>query len=478
MKRLGCLFLFVFLTMKIFAVDTLYLSLDQVIERSKEFSLDALVAQNSYLASYWQFRSYKAGMLPQIGISATLPYYSKSYNQFQDSEGNYSYISNYYSSIATELFISQHIPFTGGRISLETSFQQLRQFGSNGYRSFVVVPAAIRIEQPLFAYNPFKWSRKVEPLKYQEAQRQLTANMEQVSLQAIQHYFDLLLCEINADIARQNLLNTEKIYTVATAKHAIGQFPENDLMGLKVSLLNAEIALANTESSVKAKMMQLCSFLGYGDDVYIKVEIPNHFPYDNDPLDYKVVLQKALENSAFTLQIQREMIESEALVRQAKTSRWSANLFVSLGFSGVDEQLATALNHEHWRDNQIVNLGLSIPILDWGKGKGKVKMAEANREIVEASLTKEQQEFDQNVYMIVQLFNDQFKQLELAKMTDEIARKRYAINVETYLLGKTDMLNLNDAQLSKDEARRNYVEHVYRLWSYYYRIRALTLCEI
>jgi hypothetical protein len=87
---------------------------------------------------------------------------------------------------------------TGGSISLETGFQQLRQFGTDGYRSFVVVPALLMLSQPVFGYNRFKWLRKIEPLKFQEAERQLGTNIEQIALKVVSHYFNLLLCEINA----------------------------------------------------------------------------------------------------------------------------------------------------------------------------------------------------------------------------------------------------------------------------------------
>ena len=67
--------------------------------------------------------------------------------------------------------------------------------------------------------------------------------------------------------------------------------------------------------------------------------------------------------------------------------------------------------------------------------------------------------------------------MELAKETDIIAQQRYNTSIEAFVLGKIDVLNLNDSQSSKDEARRNYIEQMYLLWSYYYQIRSLTLYD-
>ena len=145
--------------------------------------------------------------------------------------------------------------------------------------------------------------------------------------------------------------------------------------------------------------------------------------------------------------------------------------------SGQEDTFSRAFNSNNWRNNQIVNVGIKIPILDWGKGKGKVKIAEAERDVENSRIEKEQMDFNQNVFLRVQNFNSQSKQLELAKETDKIAQQRYNTSIEAFVLGKIDVLNLNDSQSSKDEARRNYIEQMYQLWSYYYQIRSLTLYD-
>ena len=59
---------------------------------------------------------------------------------------------------------------------------------------------------------------KIEPEKYKQAQQQFAVNMENVAVQAISYYFDLLLAMINVDIDRQNLKNSEKLMQIAQGK--------------------------------------------------------------------------------------------------------------------------------------------------------------------------------------------------------------------------------------------------------------------
>ncbi|GAB6119427.1 TolC family protein [Dysgonomonas termitidis] len=459
------------------AQDTITISLTDAINRSVSNSVDAVVARNQYKSSYWGYRTYKAELLPEVTLNSTLPYYSKSYNQFQNTDGTYTYVSNDYSRIDGGLSISQNIPLTGGILSVESSFERLQQYGEGGSTRYMGIPASVTLEQPIFGFNRVKWLQRIEPVKYKEAQQKLIGDMEEVSNTAIQYYFNLLLGQINMEIAEQNLKNSEKLYTIAEAKRKIGQISENDLLQLKVSLLKAESYLTDAQASLNARMFQLRSFLNYGEYLILKPIIPESLADKLPVLSYAQVIALARENNSFTRNVQKRMLEANRDVSQAKADRWNAKLFVSFGMSGQEDTFSRAFNSNNWRNNQIVNVGIKIPILDWGKGKGKVKIAEAERDVENSRIEKEQMDFNQNVFLRVQNFNSQSKQLELAKETDKIAQQRYNTSIEAFVLGKIDVLNLNDSQSSKDEARRNYIEQMYQLWSYYYQIRSLTLYD-
>ena len=145
--------------------------------------------------------------------------------------------------------------------------------------------------------------------------------------------------------------------------------------------------------------------------------------------------------------------------------------------SGKARVLGRAYDPHDWRDDQVISLGISIPILDWGKRKGEVRIAEANRELTLSQIEKEKTDFDQNIFLQVQYFNSQPHRLKLAEENAELAVQRYETTVEAFIRGKTDILTLNDAQSSKDAALQDCIEQMYRLWDYYFRIRSLTLYD-
>ena len=150
-------------------------------------------------------------------------------------------------------------------------------------------------------------------------------------------------------------------------------------------------------------------------------------------------------------------------------------MFAQLGYTGTGHRARSA--YDALKDNQVVEIGFEIPLVDWGRRKGQVKVAESNRRLVESQVRQESMNFNQNLFILVERYSNQLKQLQIARRADEIAAQRYATNVETFLVGNISTLDLNDSRVKKDEARREYVNELYLFWLYYYQIRSITLWD-
>lgn len=188
-----------------------------------------------------------------------------------------------------------------------------------------------------------------------------------------------------------------------------------------------------------------------------------------------MVLNKALERNSFAQNIRRRQLEADYAVATARGNLRSINLFASVGYTGESRELSSV--YRNLQDNQIVQVGVQIPILDWGKIRGKVRVAKSNRDVVLSKIRQEQINFNQDIFLLVEHFNNQAQQLEIAKEADGIAQQRYKTSIETFLIGKINTLDLNDAQNAKDEARRKHISELYYYWYYFYQIRSLTLWD-
>ncbi|MDE5842802.1 MAG: TolC family protein [Muribaculaceae bacterium] len=449
------------------------LTLGEAISRSRTVSLDAAVALNELQTAYWQYRSYRASLLPEITFKGTIPSYRKLYSTYMNEQGEYSFVSNHFMQLTGQVSVTQTIWPTGGTLGLTTSIDYLRQFSGDPYNRFMSIPVALTLTQPIFGVNQTRWDRKIEPAKYQEAKAAFLSASEDVAISAIKKYFSLLMNRENLSIAMQNLENATQLYNVAVEKRNMGQISKNDLLQMELNLLDAKSAVTDCESSVRASSFQLLTFLDMEDSENIVPEVPELLP--NIEIPFNIAYEKALSNNKFAHNQLRRQLEADYEVAIAKGKRLGINLYAQVGFTGSSHTFDGS--YRNLKDNQMMEIGFEIPILDWGKRRGQVKVAESNREVTSTLLRQEAQTFRQDLYVLVERYNNQRQQLEVAARADTISARRYATNVETYLTGRISTLDLNDSRAQKDEARRTFINELYLFWLYYYQIRSLTLWD-
>ena len=449
------------------------ISLDEAITLARVQSVNAAVALNELKTAYWEYRTFRADLLPEVNLNATLPSYAKSYNSYQQGDGSYTFVRNNFMQMSGELSIDQNIWLTGGTLSLNTSLDFMKQLDGAKDERYMSVPIALTLNQPIFGVNTFKWNRRIEPVRYAEAKANFLSETEEVTMTTINYFFNLLLAKENVNIAKQNLENAEKLYEVAKAKRKMGQISENDVLQLKLNVLNAQSNLTDYESSLKSNMFQLRSFLALSEDEELEPILPDTLP--SMMVNYQDALDKALTNNSFAHNIRRRQLEADYEVAKAKGNLRQISLFAQVGFTGTDQNFRGA--YDPLKDNQIVEVGFRIPLLDWGKRRGQVKVAKSNREVIQSRLQKETMDFNQNLFILVEQFNNQRAQLDIADEADQIAQRRYKTNVETFMIGRISTLDLNDAQVSKDQARQKHINELFYYWYYYYQLRSLTLWD-
>ena len=486
--RGGVLALFTFIALTIVAQPTasqetieapsgavggvLRLSLDDCIAMARRQSIDAAVALGELRSAYWQWRSYRADLLPEVSLSGTAPSWNKRYSSYQQADGSLSFVRNDYLGVDGALHITQKLWPTGGTLSVESSLDYLHQSGSSGSQNqFMSLPVAVTLSQPLFSVNHLKWNRRIEPLRYREAQARFLTETEQVAMQAISLYFGLLLAGEQVNIARQNLQTAEKLYEVAQAKRRMGTISENDVLQLRLDVLTARSALTNSESTRQARQFALRSFLDVEAD--IEPVVPEDVPQVR--LDYDNVLNHALQNNALATTMRRRQMEADYAVASARANRQSINLYAQLGYTGTGENMNSA--YRNLLSNEVVSVGITVPLLDWGKRKGQRRLAESNRDIIQGQLRQQSQDFRQDIFILTEQFNNQAEQLRIACEADTIARRRYHTNVETFKIGSISTLELSSAQTAKDQARQNRIQQLFNYWYYYYQLRSIALWD-
>ena len=451
------------------------MTLDEVIAEARERSVAALEAKSSFVSSYWAWRSYKASRLPSLSLYGNLASFDRSLRQLQNYEtGELVYTENYNLQNNVGLAVSQNITFTGGTLSLYSDLSRIDQFGVDAGKTYYAQPVTLYYTQPLLAYNRFKWEKKLSPKEYEAAKRRYIETMEQVTINAVQYYFQLLLARRNHEKAVMNYRNTKRMHAIAEERMNYGTVTRDDLLQLELRMLNDSLSINETETAVKEAQMLLNSLLGYGESYEIEPVAESDLP--EIWMDYDKVMEKALLNSSFRLDNEIKTITAESEIAQAKANR-GATVSLSAKFGLSNSDAVFRETYRHLLDQEVVGLTFSIPIFDWGLGRGRVKEAEARAAVVKAQVEQAESDYRRQIYTAVGQFNRQRQQCLVSERASRIAEERYALVMEKFRDGTATVLELNTAQNENDEAADRYVNDLSSYWNYYYTLRQLTLYD-
>lgn len=456
-------------------VDPLTMSLDDVLQTAREQSLSAMMAKHNFLVNYWRFRSYKAQYLPSLNLGANLGQYNRSLVAIQNSEtGEINYVDNNNLKNGLNLSIDQNIALTGGKLSLYTSLNRLDQFSPNNSVTYNSQPVNISYNQPIRAFNSLRWERKIEPRKFEMAKKEYLESMENVTVYSTQLFFELLIAQKELELARNNNQNTAHLYRIAQERFEIGSVSKDELLQLKLRMLNNEISIKDKELGVKSKMMKLRNYLGFNERVELKLEVPRSaFGLE---LNFEEVMHHVNVNSSFSLANEVDKLEAAKEVARAKAnSGLQAELYAQFGLTQIGGDLGKA--YKSPLDQEIVGLTLKMPIMDWGLGRGRVKVAKSQDKVVELQVEQAITEKRENILFRVLQFNIQGSQCAVSAQADTIGRERYEVTRQRFLNGAINVTELNNAQTEMDNATVRYLQDLSNYWNYYYSIRKLSLYD-
>lgn len=455
------------------SADTTVLTLTEVVSLAKAKSIDARQASTVKETRYWEWRTYRSNYQPQLSLEGVLPGYSKTFAEVMQPNGTVDFRPVRNNNSSLNLSFSQSIAQTGGTVFGTTQMQRFDDYDRNSVL-YNGVPYALGYSQPLFQFNKLKWDKQIEPLKFSESKSAYVESMEKIALNASDYFFDLLLAQVNLQIAETNLSNTDNIMKVANMKLELGRITRNEILQLKLEQVKAQKAVGIAKRDMEIATLNLRSYTGQTGTEKIALALPQTTV--NMQVSADKVIAEAFANRSDAIAFMRRMAEAKRDVAKAKGENGlNATLTARLGFSKSASQMFQVYNSP--QNQQLLQLELSIPIMDWGRSKSRTRTAEANQQFTEYAVEQDKQNFTQEIVTQVTLFEMMQNQLVLTATADSIASEKYQIAKERYLLGNLSITDLSIAFQEKDQAKRDYIYALRDFWSAYYQLRYLSLYD-
>jgi outer membrane protein TolC len=217
-------------------------------------------------------------------------------------------------------------------------------------------------------------------------------------------------------------------------------------------------------------------FLGLEENARIECVLPVSIAAEFK-ISVEEAVQKSMQNNPDILTQDRQLLEQDSNVKYVQSQNGlSADINAQAGFN----QTATDFSDAYRYPNQFQNIGLvgvSIPIIDWGKRQGRLQMAKSNREVVINTVKQQRIDFQQTIMMSVLEFNLQSEMVQNSAKADTIARMGFDVTMRRFKIGKLDVTKLNMARTDLENAKRAYINSLRKYWLSYYQIRQYALYD-
>lgn len=353
--------------------------------------------------------------------------------------------------------VQQPILITDGTISLTNQFGwqssysdvsdiESQVFFNNLYLTY---------NQPLFTYNSQKLELKELELSYENANLSYVMQRLNMERSVTQYFYNVYMSQMNLNIAREELSNTQKSYEMIKNKVDAGLAALEELYQAELNLSTSKSSLQNREVTYENAKDQLKLYLGM--DLYNDFSILA----DVSANPVHVDLEKAIGSGlASRMELRQREISIESsqfdLIRTKSQNEFRGDMNLRLGISGDNKNLNQIFDAP--TNSPSIGVSFNIPLFDWGEKKARIAAQEAAIETQKLNFTDEQNQIIIGIRQAYRNLQNQQNQIEIAEQSQTNAQMTYEINLERYENGDLTGMDLNLYQTQLSERKISYAQ--------------------
>ena len=236
-------------------------SIEDIIQRSQSQSPDFKVAETRRENRYWQYRNFRSNYNPQVrAISNNAgALYNNSFSPILQPDGSIQYLQINQLNPGINFALEQPIQWTGGIISINTTYNYYNNLvdHTTQWNGSVL---NIRVNQPVFSYNQYKWDKLIQPIRYEESRRDYAESMEAIARDAVSNFFNVLQAQTDLQIAQYNVANNDTIYKIEQGRYNIGTTSKDKLLQVELQLLRSKQDVAQGRLNLQTSSLQLRTY--------------------------------------------------------------------------------------------------------------------------------------------------------------------------------------------------------------------------
>ncbi len=454
--------------------DTLVLTLDASIQRALQVGPTARLALATRDATRKRAEAFGARFMPRLSLAGTLPNVNRAIIPVVQPDGSTLFIAQRQMQSSVQVRAVQSVLPTGGELFISSGLSRLDMMGRQDARFWTSTPFSIGFRQELFRPNALAWDRREQNVRVDVAERAYLEAREDAATSAVSAFFELYVANMLAANAAQNVIVNDTLYLLSKGRFDVGRIGENDLLQAELAVLRARASLDDARMSQERAAASLRIALDLPLDAPIALVDPTDIPkIEADP---DAAVEYALRNRSTVREFELQTLQARRNEDLARAnSRFNATINATAGFNQTSPVFGDA--YRSLLDQQQLNVGIELPLVQWGAGRAQREAARIDRERVELSIEQQRQNLEQDARFAALQLTQAERQLRLAGLADSVADRRFEIARNRFLIGRIASTDLYIAQSEKDSARQGYITTLRGYWLAYFRLRRLTLYD-
>ena len=303
-------------------------------------------------------------------------------------------------------------------------------------------------------------SLKISGLDVELAVEKARASRLDMVTQVKNAYFATLFAKEAFNVYKEVYENAVKNLEEAQKKFDSEKVSEFELIRAKTSVANAVPNVYNAESSFVLALWQLKAVLGVELDMNLDVagklsDFSQHMFYDIHQHD-----DATLDRNTTMKQL---AIQAEQLAENIKIQKYANIPSLSLGFNFAMTTMANDVKFSEfkWTPYSYAALSLNIPIFAGGKRYQAIRQSKNQYQQIQLQQLNTERQLKISIRQSLNTMEMNMKSYYAAQDAVAAAQKGYDIAEASYKVGRSTLIELNDAQLALTQARLSESQAVY-----------------
>ncbi len=319
--------------------------------------------------------------------------------------------------------------------------------------------AGVTAAMPLVNAQLWK-SIKVSGLDVELAVEKARSSRLETVTQVKNAYYGTLLAKEAFNVYKDVYENAVSNFEETKKKYDAEKASEMELLRAKTTVANAIPNVYNAESSIILALWQLKAILGVDLDMNLDIageldEYAEHMFYDVHQHD-----EVNLDRNTTMKQL---AIQSEMLAETVRLQKYANIPSLALAFNFSMNAMTNDFNFSEyqWTPYSYVGLSLNIPIFAGGKRYQQIRQAKNQYDQVQLQVENTERQLKIAIRQSLTTMETCMKNYYAAQDAVAMASKGYAIAEKAYQVGRSTLIELNDAQLALTQSQLAQSQAIY-----------------